>query len=179
MPMLAGRNPPKHPVKKFIRTGHEYVALYKPNGSLMRLINTTTHQEVPANSQTFTRLADNNRGGKFTFVGDNSEDYHVVLAYNKKSGGYAGVRLHESYSSKADFEDWYKRVGSKEFDIVAQGVDEDYAVTLCERTPLRSHVRAAIEEATDSETGVANLELAQMRMMTVMIARRGNIMPIN
>lgn len=179
MPTHIERDPPKCSVKKYIRADHQYVAFYKPDGTLWRLLNSTKHYEVPANSQTFKRLSDSNRGGKFTFVGDNSEEYHVVLAYNKDAGGYAGVRTWTPYPSKAEFDEWYGRVGRKEFDIVAQGVDEDYAVTLCERAPLRSHVRAVIEDSTNPETGIVNLEIAKMKMMTVMLARRGNIMPIN
>src|SRR3989344_990131 len=73
--------------KKFVRGGHDYVDFYNPEGALKRLINATTHEEIPSGSQTFKRLANNNRGGKFKPV-EGTEEYIVVLAYKKGVGGY-------------------------------------------------------------------------------------------
>jgi|SRR3989338_2569931 len=168
------RKAPK--VREFVRNNVRYVGFFE-KGVLIRLISCKTHQDVPRESQSFRRLADGNRGGKFKELPER-EEHIVVLAYSERAGGYAGIRTWTPYPSKAEFDTWYGEHGHKEYDIVAQGVDEDTAVELCQRTPLLSHVRATIEESTDPDTGRVNLELAEMRMFSIMVARRGRVMPV-
>lgn len=50
---------------KLARHGDVYTALYLPDGGLFELINDTKGVVVPRSTQTFRRLADHNRGGKF------------------------------------------------------------------------------------------------------------------
>jgi len=167
---------PPGSVRKWKRGDQKYTALYDHRGRLHRLLNSTTHEEVPAESQTFKRLADGNRGKRFKEV-YLAPDYNVVLVHKKTAGGYAGVRTWSSYPSKVEFERWYVKSGRQEYDIVAQNVTEAEALRLCERTPLRNLVRAAVEDATDPE-GIVHPEIARMKMMTVMVARRGQLAPI-
>ena len=162
------QNPPRSSVKKFTRDGDEYTAFYDPSGVLMRLLNENTHREIPAISQTFRRLADNNRGDKFRPVAH--DEYIVVLAYNKAAGGYAGVRTWSPYSSKTEFDAWFKSIGHKDHEVVDEGVTEDRAIEICSQTRGRNYLRAALDEATDRRTGRVNPELARMRMMTVALA---------
>ena len=49
-----------------VRHGQKYTAMYLPDGGLFELTNDTKGVVVPRDTQTFRRLADNNRGGKFT-----------------------------------------------------------------------------------------------------------------
>ena len=162
------RNPPRSSVRKFTRAGDNYTALYDPNGTLARLMNTATHQEVPAESQTFRRLADNNRGGKFKEV--SYKPYTVVLQYNKAAGAYAGVRTISAFDSKKEFDAWWIKSGRNEYLLAASGVNEAEAQRLCQQQPLHNLVRAVVSDATDRRTGRVHLELAQMRMMTVALA---------
>lgn len=50
--------------KKFRRNGQEYSAWFAGE-QLIRLFNETTRKEIPGTTQTFRRLADHNRGGRF------------------------------------------------------------------------------------------------------------------
>ena len=50
---------------KFTRHGQKYTAMYLPDGGLFELTNDTKGVVVPRDTQTFRRLADHNRGGKF------------------------------------------------------------------------------------------------------------------
>jgi hypothetical protein len=68
------RNVPRSSVKKFIRGMKgfegpsaycEYDALYDLAGKLVMLTNRTRGEVIPPHTQTFRRLADNNRGNKF------------------------------------------------------------------------------------------------------------------
>ncbi|MDO8407695.1 MAG: hypothetical protein Q7S95_00450 [bacterium] len=52
-------------LKKFARNGVRYHAHYDSKGVLVRLINKTSDETIPPESQSFRRLADNNRGNKF------------------------------------------------------------------------------------------------------------------
>lgn len=161
-------------VRKFVRDGKAYTALYDTHGRLIRLF-VDGHHEVPAESKTFRRLAADNRGGRFVEVP--YEQYIVVLAYNANAGGYSGVRTWSAYDSKAEFDEWYRKEGTAEYDIVAAGVTERRAIQLCQQTPLRNYVRAAVAEATGPD-GLVNTEIAQMKMFEVMLVRGGRLAPI-
>jgi len=50
--------------KKFTRKGQQYTAYYEDE-KLVRLINETSGQVIPPTTQSFRRLADDNRGNKF------------------------------------------------------------------------------------------------------------------
>ncbi len=61
-------------VKFFTRHGERYTAIYNKSGELIMLDrNADGHgrqsELIPHDSQTFRRLADNNRGGKFVEIG--------------------------------------------------------------------------------------------------------------
>ncbi len=182
MPTIHIQPDPPSVVRKFKRNGDTYTAIYRPVETLYRLFNEATHEEVPATSQTFKRLADGNRGDRFKEI-HVAPGYVVVLAYKRSpadrhADAYAGVRTWTPYPSKVEFERWYAKDGRKEYDIVAQNVSEAEAIRLCQQTPLRNMVRAAVADATDKD-GFIHSGIARMKMMTVMLARGGNLIPIN
>ena len=52
-------------LKKFTRNGKQYHAHYNSKDVLVRLVNKTSGETIPPESQSFRRLADDNRGNKF------------------------------------------------------------------------------------------------------------------
>jgi hypothetical protein len=55
---------PEMTMAQFTRHEQMYLAHYD-DGRLVKLINKTSGQVIPSDTQTFRRLADNNRGNKF------------------------------------------------------------------------------------------------------------------
>jgi hypothetical protein len=106
------------------------------------------------------------------------EDYIVVFEYTEAAKGYEGIRTWTPYPSKAEFDAEFAERGKLEGTekifgeqrVVAEGVSEKDAVSCVQKTPLRSYLKAAIEEATGSD-GEIDYDVAKMRMQSVLIAR--------
>lgn len=98
-----------------------------------------------------------------------SSEYIVALRYTKAAGGYAGVVTWTPFPSKAEFDKWFEEMGNKDQEVVEEGITDARAIELSQRTPLRSYVRAAVEEATDPRTGIVDRDIANLKMQNVAI----------
>lgn len=91
-------------------------------------------------------------------------EHIVALRYTAAANGHAGIVTWTPFPSKQEFDDWFKNIGHKEQEVVEEGITEERAIELCQTTPLRSYVRAAITESTDPDTGRVNHDMVQSRL---------------
>ena len=97
-------------------------------------------------------------------------DHIVALRYTAAAGDYAGVITWTPFTSKKDFDEWFNTIGKKDQEVVEEGISEERAIELCQTTPLRSYVAAAIDESTNPTTGHINDDLVRSRLHDVRLA---------
>jgi hypothetical protein len=95
--------------------------------------------------------------------------YIVALRYTEAAGGYAGITTWSVFASKSEFDTWYDEATRKDQAVVEEGITKERAVELCQRTPLRSYVRAALADARNPDTGEINSDIARMKLASVML----------
>ena len=96
--------------------------------------------------------------------------YNVALRYNKLAGGYAGVITWTSFKNKTHFDKWFARVKDRE--IVEEGITQERAVALARTTSFASRVAAALEEATDKQTGEISDDILLMKIRMILLTPR-------
>jgi exonuclease III len=105
-------------------------------------------------------------------MADEKEGYNVVFSYTKETGGYEGVVTWSHFASKEAFEEWYDESLKKRQRVLEPGVTIERAVELSNLTPRACMMAAALQEATDKETGKVNKEILQMKLATMATAGR-------
>jgi hypothetical protein len=103
-------------------------------------------------------------------MSDKKKDYIVVFAYTKEAGGYEGIVVWTCFSSKEDFEKWYTEDLKKYKRVIAEGVTAERAVELVRQTPRACRIAAALQEATERETGEVNEDTFQAKLKTMIMA---------
>ena len=93
--------------------------------------------------------------------------YNVALRYNKAAGGYEGVITWTSFSSKADFDKWFREKEPKDQDVVEEGISDKRAVALTRTTPKVAYIRSALEDSLDDSHDGVNLEIFGFKLANV------------
>ncbi|MBI3572108.1 hypothetical protein HY091_01065 [Candidatus Kaiserbacteria bacterium] len=101
------------------------------------------------------------------------KEYIVALRYTKEAGGYAGVVTWTVSPSKAAFDAQFKDY--KDLEVVEEGISEERAIQLCKSTPPQSLLLAALQDATDRETGHINFLLLRGNIERALFGIQSNL----
>ncbi|MBU4216852.1 hypothetical protein L6270_03425 [Candidatus Parcubacteria bacterium] len=99
-------------------------------------------------------------------------NYNVAFAFTKEAGGYEGVITWTSFPSKKYFDQWYTDDIKSHQRVVEEGITPERAVYLANSTPLACREAAALQDATDQDTGEVNQDILAMKLATAYFAKR-------
>lgn len=102
----------------------------------------------------------------------NKGDYIVAFAYTREVGGYEGVITWTSFPSKEYFNRWYTKDIKKRQRVVEEGITSEHAIELASSTPRACTIAAAVQDATNHETGEINQSILDIRLKTAILAKR-------
>ncbi len=92
----------------------------------------------------------------------NGNEYLVAFKRTEATGGYRGIITWTGWPSKAEFDAWRGSPDGKEAlkmeEVLEEGITKERALELVRSVPIECRITAAMEEATDPETGKLNRE---------------------
>ncbi len=100
---------------------------------------------------------------------EDANRYIVVFRYTKKAGGYHGIITWTSYPSEEEFIQAYTPEMAAYQEVVEKGITQERAIELTRQTPFACRIRAAKQEATDSD-GNFNPVIFQMEVEKAIFA---------
>jgi len=99
--------------------------------------------------------------------------YNVVYEYNRKAGGYAGIRFFTSFKDKSKYDafELQKTDGSEICNAIMEGLTVKQAQDLTALTPEVCRLTAAVQEACDNDDGrIENVSLLSYQLFNSAMA---------
>lgn len=94
--------------------------------------------------------------------------YQVVFEYT--SGKLIGGRYRSEFASQDDFDQWWNSESHDGIKIVAQGVTDSEAISLCTKALAKVALNYIEARSTDPETGEIDPDIAALEAMNVAMA---------